>query len=225
MLGLLRNDRLDAALLPSAVNLDERLDALKLKHADALGWESIYLDLGGAAPQRSHRAAIAEGIDREVIESGLVRDDGRIANTLHPEPGPDGGDGRWASIPAGRPVADSILVSAPLGDELLLLIQRIVQQHLTRAGFEVELVRIEPSTFYGPWARDDPMDVALRRALGAPGLTDSRMDFRDLAAFPLFHVDSELAWQPHVYGLLPNPTLEGPLWNVHEWWVEQEGRT
>ncbi|MGH2820720.1 MAG: ABC transporter substrate-binding protein, partial [Actinomycetota bacterium] len=102
LLGLLGDDRLDAAVPLSTVNLDERLDAYGVVHADALGWESIHLDLDGAVLDERARRRLVAAIDREVIEAGFVRADGRVATTLHPQPGPNGAAGPFAARPSGE---------------------------------------------------------------------------------------------------------------------------
>jgi peptide/nickel transport system substrate-binding protein len=100
LLALLAEGRLDAAVVPSAVNLGYRLGALGLDHAGTLGWESVYLDLRGAS-SISLREAIAGSIGRATIKRGLVRGGGRITDTLHPGPSPGGTTGPYAWSGAG----------------------------------------------------------------------------------------------------------------------------
>jgi hypothetical protein len=213
LLALLERERLDVAAIPSSVNLEERLDELGLEHAAALGWDSIYLDVGGAAFSDSEAASVFASIDRRFIEEGLIRDDGRIANSLDPAPGPapskpfsTGGTG---SLPPG-----TIQLATALGDELLEIMQRIVQAQVQSGDLEVELVSVEPYDFYGDWMIDDPTDLALRRASGAPG---ERGHPGRGESLPLFHVERVGAWLPGVDGIRPNPTYDGLLWNVDEW--------
>ena len=219
LVGLLRDGRLDAAWLPSTVNLSQRLAEVGLAYDEALGWERVYLDLSGADLTRRQLRQLAAAIDRSRIHQGFVRDDGRVADTLHPDPSQDGADGPYAGIFRGA--ADGgegdIQLSASIGDELLELIQRLVQVQLDSAGFEVELVNVEARRFYGEWAVEDPIAGALRRAGGAPGWQMLRGPSR--AALPLFHVTSVLSWREGVAGLRVNPTLEGPLWNAEAWHV------
>jgi ABC-type transport system substrate-binding protein len=222
LLGLLGDERLDVVVPLSTVNLDDRLDAYDVEHVDTLGWESIQLDLDGATLDEAERRRLVAAIDREVIEAGFVRGDGRIARTLHPEPGPEGAAGKFEAGPAEGEGTGVITMAAASGDELTILVQRVVQTQLASAGFDVELVRVEPSTFYGPWAQDDPTDAAVRRVAGAPGLTDDPGDLGSLRAWPLLHVETVIAWRPGLHGLEPNPTLEGPLWNADKWWRDPE---
>jgi ABC-type transport system substrate-binding protein len=222
LLRLLEEDRLDAAVPLSTVNLDERLAALEVTSADALGWESIYLDLQGWELDEAARASLVAAVDRPVIEAGFVRGDGRVSTTLHPGPGSNGAAGPWRQPPArgeSQQQVFSIEMAAASGDELTTLIQRVLQLQLAAAGFEVELVRVEPSMFYGRWSQDDPTDAAVRRAAGAPGLEDRPEAREDGAALPLLHVESVIAWHRHVHGPEPNPTFEGPLWNLKNWFV------
>jgi ABC-type transport system substrate-binding protein len=224
LLGLLEQGDVDAAWIPSSVNLEQRLDEIGLAHDDALGWERLYLDLEGSSLDVEQRRALARSLDRRAFETGFVREDGRIANTLTPEPGPGAADGPFSSVFRGEGEGEdvSLQLAAPTGDELLDLLQRLSQVHLDLAGFDVELVNVDARRFYGEWARDDPVDAALRRAAGAPGLAPGSSG--DLAALPLFHVENVLAWREGVFGLDVNPTLEGPLWNAETWFRSRGGQ-
>lgn len=222
LLRLLEEKRVDAAVPLSTVNLDQRLAALEVISADALGWESIYLDLQGWELDDAARASLMAAINRQAIEAGFVRGDGRVSDTLHPGPGSSGAEGPFKQTPArskSQHHVFSIEMAAASGDELTTLSQKVLQLQLAAAGFEVELVRVEPSMFYGRWSQDDPTDAAVRRAAGAPGLEDPPEAREDLAALPLLHVETVIAWLRHVHGPEPNPTFEGPLWNLENWFV------
>jgi hypothetical protein len=213
LLALLKRRRLDVASIPSSVNLEERLDGLGVEHAAALGWDSIYLDTGGAEFSDSEAASVFASIDRKVIEEGLIRADGRITNSLDPAPGPESSKvfsaGRSGSSPTG-----TIQLATALGDELLEIMQKIVQAQMQSGDLEVELVSVEPTDFYGDWMIEDPTDLALRRAGGAPGESGHPPRAESL---PLFHVERVSAWLRGVEGIRPNPTYDGLLWNVDEW--------
>lgn len=217
LLGLLADGRLDAARLPSTVNLGERLDEAGLQHLSALGWERIYLDLAGAELSRGQTRRLAGAIDRAQIETGFVRSHGRISDTLHPEPGVSGSEGPYGRLFRGPSDGARIdlQLSAPIGDELLELIQRLLQVQLDAAGLDVELVNVEARRFYGEWAVDGPVAGAIRRAAGAPG--PSGRGGVDMDALPLFHVDTLVAWTGPLEGIAVNPTFEGPLWNAEVW--------
>lgn len=217
LIGLLSRGRLDAAWLPSSVNLAQRLDEAGLQHLAALGWERVYLDLSGADLSPPERRRLASAIDRSAMHGGFVREEGRVADTLHPEPGATGAEGPYEGVfrgpSGGRGV--SVQLSAPVGDELLELIQRLVQVQLDTAGFDVELVNVDARRFYGSWARNDPVAGAFRRSGGAPGWEDEPAV--DLDALPLLQVDSVIASGGQLQGLEVNPTIEGPLWNAEAW--------
>ncbi|MBW3594259.1 MAG: hypothetical protein KY391_01675 [Actinobacteria bacterium] len=204
MLELLEDARLDAGAVPSTVNLDERLGELGIAHAETRGWEKIVLDLDGTA-DRLLRATIVNSIDREHIARGLVRDEGTPVEAPLPDEH------------VNDPNAE-ILLGTASGDELLQLIQRVMQKQLAQNDIKAELVQIDPATLYGEWESDSPLDVSLRREI-VPEI-DGRVRAEQFRWFPLFSVDTFLAWTDGVRGLEPNGTLDGPLWNAHEWWLE-----
>lgn len=203
MLALLGSGRLDAAAPPSAVNLDERLDELGLHHAETPGWETIALDLTGTA-DTGLRSTIVGAVERDEIAEGIVRDEGTVLDV----PQPPRGDGGGVEIQFGT----------ASGDELLQLMQRMLQKDLASTGVSSELAQVDPATLYGPWDIESPLDVALRREI-YPGF-DGPTVRDDLAWFPLFTVESFVAWNDGVNGLAPNGALDGPLWNAEEWWLE-----
>ncbi|MDQ3751312.1 MAG: ABC transporter substrate-binding protein [Actinomycetota bacterium] len=219
MLALLRSGRLDGAAPPSSVNLGQRLDAIGLKHSSVLGWESLWFDLQGAQMDGAGRAGVARAIDRTALERGLVRSHGRLTNTLHPGPGRGAAEGAWRR-PARPPVVTApspIQVAVAGGDELAELVQRALRLQLEEAGFSVELVSADAATFYGPWRREDPMDIAIRRTSGAPASTDDSAPLHDSLAVPFAQVETFVAWRDGLRGPAANPTLDGPLWNLERW--------
>lgn len=217
LLALLDEGELDAAWLPSTVNLAQRLDELGLSHVEELGWETVTLDLSGSELERSQRRSLARAIDRAEIEQGFIRDDGRIADTLAVSP--DGSaSGAFESIFRGTADVDdvSLRMAAPGGDELLELIQRLAQVQLTSAGFDVELINVDARRFYGEWGEDPPVDVAVRRRLVSPG--SRSVSPRQLIELPLFQVDSFVAWTGPAGGL-DTGGPDGPFALAHEWHV------
>jgi hypothetical protein len=214
MLALLERGRLDAAAMPSMVNLTERAEAGDLEADSAFGWETVRLGFGSAL-SRSERAGLVRILDLDVIEETLIRDDGERATTLHP--GPEGSRGPYRAVSEGAPPAGEVTVTGPAGDELLTLFLRAIYAQLDRAGVGAEASPIDPFTFYGEWLRDDPSDVSIRRAAGAPGTDVPPDDPTTLDHFPLFRVATYILWRPGLRGLQANPTLDGPLWNAHDW--------
>jgi hypothetical protein len=221
LMDLVEKSRLDAALLPSSVNIDERLDERGIGYATKLGWERVYLDFSGSGLGGRERAAFVDGIDRGAIADAFVRDDGRVSDTLYPAPGPDDvAPGRFDRGP-GRTAKPSgeILATAPAGDELLTFVLRIMQQQL-HGRIDLELAIGEVSAVYGG-GRGDPGGVLVRRAAGIPGATDPPGAVRRLRAWPLFQVETVVALAPGLNGVEVNPTIEGPLWNVEDWWLSE----
>lgn len=218
LLQLLDDGRLDAAVPPATVNLAERLDDLDVESDAKLGWESVRLVLERSL-SRSERAAVVAAVDRGALVTGFVRDDGRVSNTLHPSP--ESAGGRWrGSLGKKMRVPTPVKLLAPTGDELLTLMQRALQIQLIESHVKVEPITSSAADFYGRWRLDDPADVAIVRAAGAPGLAEGRAALRNLTALPIAQVRTYLAWRRAVHGLSVNPTFAGPLWNAESWWRE-----
>lgn len=216
---LLERGRLDAAMLPASVNLDERLDEIGLEHAEALGYEAIHLRFDRERVTRREWIATARRIDREALAEGLLRDDGRMADTLRPTP--DNARGAFADVVAvAADPPETLRLATPAGDELLHLLQRAIQIQLGRHGVEVEILSVPAATFYGSWLDAPQVEAMLVRTMGAPGLADPPRSAESWFAFPIAHIETVLAWRAGVHGLVPNATLEGPLWNAHEWWKD-----
>lgn len=221
LLALLERGSLDAAWLPSSVNLDQRLDELGLTHRSAMGWERVIMDLSGGDLTRPQRRRVAATLDRAAMQEGFVRSMGRIADTIAPEPGPGGAEGPYEGLfrGGGRGGRVSLQLSAPSGDELLELIQRLAQVQLDSNGFDAELINVDARRFYGRWTLETPVDAALRRLGGAPGTVEDRP--RSLERLPLFHVKTVMAWGPELGGIQVNGTLDGPLAHAHDWFLAE----
>ena len=217
MTYLLRKGRLDAAALPSAVNLGFRLEEAGLQYDSALGWESVAFDFSAGDLSMAGRRALAAIVRRDALQAGFVRDDGRVSDTLAPSPGAGGADGPWTkpSMSPARLRDRTIGLGAPVGDELLNSMQHVIQLQLGGHDVRADLLDVDVRTFYGSWARRGPADGYLVRSFGAPGLPEPRAD--GLAAMPLFHVATYLAWSEGVRGPAVNPSIEGPLWNLESW--------
>jgi hypothetical protein len=195
-LRLIDEGRADAGWIPSTVNLEERVVRAGLVYAGVIGWESIALDFRRSSLAPPGRAWVAQGAGRGRLGGGLVRDEGEIAR----DPVPPG---------AVRPPA--VFLAAPAGDELLVLLLRAVQRRLAARGAGAEAVTVPAGDPFPPGA------VRIVRLLGAPGAPAASFP----ATWPLFRVESTLVWRPGLSGLQPNPTLDGPLWNLEEWRLER----
>ncbi|HVF53242.1 MAG TPA: ABC transporter substrate-binding protein [Actinomycetota bacterium] len=220
MIELLDEGRLDVAAVPSSVNLGARLDEMGLEFDAALGWESVLLTFGVDTTTFDERRWFSAAIDRRSIVEGLVRDEGRLSNALHPRPGAAGAAGPWEERSAPGSYPTTVSIAAPVGDELLGFIQRALWEQLNER-VELELLTVEAARFYGGWQRDAPADVLVVRASGAPKLGGAGAAFRRASILPLAHVETVLAWTGDVAGLAANPTFDGPLWNVEEWFLEE----
>ena len=190
MIDLLGSGRLDAASLPSSVNLAARLEDAGLQHSSAYGWEQLALiPLGDS----SVPVGIAAALDLSSLQETFIRDDGRAAK------------GRSGGAPASGSLA------TPRGDELLYLLGRAAHFQARRASATIELAEVEARLLY---ARPDSLaslDAALARRMVPPGSEAQQ------GAAPLFEVKTYLAWRNGLAGPAVNPTFEGPLWNLSEW--------
>ncbi len=214
LLGLLEQKKLDAAGLPSSINLDERLEQSDLQFDDALGWESLRIEFSTALP-RAERVGLARLIDRSEIEAFFIREDGRLTNTTRPGPGAAGADGPWSRSWGPSSVPSSVGLAAPFGDELAQMLQRAIFERLDGAGLDVDTLLVASSGL-------DPLPdggAVIVRASGAPGLRDGRSALRAFEALPLAQVETIVAWNEGLEGVRANPTFEGPLWNAEDWFV------
>jgi hypothetical protein len=222
MLGLLRRGAFDGAVPPSTLGLDVRLEAAGLRRSRVRGWESIVLDFSRSDLPRTERVGVARALDRSALMDVFVRQDGRASFRLNPGPGPTGAAGPWArSLGPARSTGQIVEVAAPRDDELLGLLQEAIYRQLQTSGISAEVTSIESSEYYGGWLEQEAVDISLLRRAGAPGKSPGRAAFRDFDALPLAHVDSVVVWRPGLEGLRPNPTFEGPLWNLERWYVAE----
>jgi hypothetical protein len=201
MIALLERDRLDAGATPAAPNLTGRLEAAGLEWAQELGWESVWADFGSADVNASEREGVIEALDLSRMESVFLGSEGRVVAL------PKG------SSDASRPLQE-LDIAAPRDDELLVFYQEALYEQLKRAGIASELSAIESTEFYGGWLDDNPVDIALKRSTGTPGALPGAAAPE---ALPLARVSTVLAWREGIRGPHPNPTLEGPLWNLESW--------
>lgn len=194
LIRLLQSGDIDAAWLPSTVNLSDRLTELGFPHASASGSERVVVTFNPDRIAESEVTAVLGKVEMARLGSSFLRDEGKVL-------------GRF---PGGAATPSLVSIAAPEGDELLTLMQRAMQVALRRAGVTAELITGPVSTVYGEWQDSAPADILLQRSV-ADRLPN---------AISLASVSSFLAWREGVYGLAVNPSLEGPLWNAREWWRE-----
>ncbi len=204
LIRLLEDGRLDAAAPPMSVNLDERLAEAGVAHAEALGHETIAIEAGADGLTGGAWARLVGVIDLDRLVESFVRDDGERTGGRVRAPGS-----------AGLPLPIEVSIAAPEGDELLGLIQRAIQLDLERSGVTSQLITGPVSTHYGQWRDDSPADLALVRLAGAPGAIALERRVVGIA-----RIETIVAWRDEVHGIAVNPSLDGPLWNAHEWWKE-----
>ena len=213
LLELLERRRLEAAAPPSLVNLRDVVGS-GVSLEGRLGWETVVVDFRGSPLDQGERAAVADAIDVEELEEAFVRDAGEIV-AGRPSSTQLGAAEGLAPMPPDRRVS----IGVPSGDELLELMQEAIFRQLASSGVDADLVAVDQTTLYGRWAQRSPLDATLKRAVVPPsgGLFGSD---RGIGVYPLFRVASFVAARRGVRGLAPNPTLEGPLWNVERWSVD-----
>lgn len=208
---MLERGRLQAAILPSTVNLVERLDLEGIVVEGRLGWETIRLEFPGLSPARARTVAAA--VDRRRLAQVFVRD-GRVTHTLHPEPGTGGAAGPWAAAVRPGAAAGDVGIAAATGDELVQLLQRAVVEQLQRAGLRADEIDTPGATIDRP---GPAAPVELVRRAGAPGVAGERGGPERPRAMPLFQVSTWLAFDETITGPTVNPTVAGQLWNAGRW--------
>lgn len=214
LISLLERGDIDVASIPATVNLEERLVIAGVEHAVARGWASIRLDASRSGLTPGSLRALWGSLPRASFADRFLASSGRVSDTLTPSPGMDGADGPWRSVRGVSPLGIETTLVAPDGDELLLLLQRALFEELEGRGAQIELAGMEARAFYA----HAPDGIAIERAEGSPAPAEGPGPNSRRGLLPLFHVDTFLAWRPGIHGPAPNPTLEGPLWNVVEWW-------
>jgi hypothetical protein len=204
----LSSGELDAAHLPSAVNLVDRLDRQEIAHASALGWEWIGLKTSDDAVA----GALARSVRSVALQEAFIRSDGEPEEVRWPPAGESEGNEGYP----GSAVGASFTVAVPTGDELLAMLQKAIQLQSEERGAVMELADAEARTFYGRWQSQAPVDALLMRSVGAPFLS-LRAPEAVGPNLSLFRVKTYVAWGGSLAPLSVNPTIEGPLWDVEGW--------
>ena len=202
MLALLRKNRLDAAVPPMSVNLDDRLAALDLEVDEKLGSEFVGLRLGGPGMDTSLADRIVDALDVGLLAQSFARDDGTMIPPV----------GKEKRGPPAGPA--TVQLAAPEGDELLILMQEAIQLQLRRAGIDAELITTDVATFYGTWDENPVAGAGLVRGFTGRSAWRPSPGGR---VVPLMRVETLLTWRTGLEGLEVNGTVEGPLWNVEGW--------
>jgi hypothetical protein len=204
LLRLLERGSVDAAVLPSTVNLGDRLDEAGLSFDARRGSERIVLSFEPERVGRAPATAVMRHINRQLLAGTFLRDNGEMIRAGQ-------GTTEDSSLPT------QLSIGAAEGDELLSLLQRAIQLQLEDAGSTVELITAPVATVYGMWDDHAPADALLLRRY-SPLRRGTQRDIRlDL---PLASVDTFMAWREEVHGIAVDPSLEGPLWNARDWWIE-----
>jgi hypothetical protein len=92
----------------------------------------------------------------------------------------------------------------------------VIDARLDDRGVDLQLVRLAPSELYG--GSSPVAGIEVLRASGGPGGRDSPAARKSLDRYPLFQVETVMAWRSGLHGIEVNPTLEGPLDNLQQWW-------
>lgn len=213
---LLERGRLDAAALPSSINLGDRLKQMGLELSSALGSELVYLDFGGGGLSRPQRVAVARGIDRARLESFFVRDAGALSNTLHPTGTDRSGPWQRAYGPSAPP-AGKVQLFGPAGDELLVLLGRALFEQLEDAGVPSEPLEVASSELGRDFVRAEKPDVVLQRTSSELIRASDARAFAGFEALPLAQVESLVTWAPGLRGPRASGSPLGPLWNLETW--------
>lgn len=141
MLSLLETGEIDAAQVPSTVNLAERARHLGLELDTVLGSETVVL----AGPQAAN---VGAALDLPALHEAFIRSHGEIVGSDRPEVAPAG----------------PVTLATPSGDELLVLLQEAIQLQLQERGIAVEIIQPDLETFYSQPQR---YEARLERRVGS----------------------------------------------------------
>jgi peptide/nickel transport system substrate-binding protein len=184
---LLREGLVDVVAPMLGVSWGRRLAALPgVETSSAFGPDVLNLVIeAGRIPVLEERRRIADAVDRARFVEAVVRDEGRVADSVL-APGQTGSRPAWEVYgrggPSGRgpppPVTGRELSLAYVRSELLDITGRFVQAELRAVGFDVELVPLESDVFHGIFVPDRRYDLALweSRTGAAPDLSSWFVD-------------------------------------------------
>jgi MarR-like DNA-binding transcriptional regulator SgrR of sgrS sRNA len=174
---LLREGLVDAVAPMPGVSWSRRLAALPgVQTSSAFGPDILNLVIeAGRIPVLEERRRIADSVDRARFQEAVVREEGRLADSVV-APGQTGSLPTWDVYGRGGPsgrappaaVAGRELSLAYVRSELLDVAGRFVQGELRAAGFDVELVPLESDVFHGIFVPARRYDLALWESRTGP---------------------------------------------------------
>jgi ABC-type transport system substrate-binding protein len=119
----------------------------------------------------SLRRALADAIDRRRFADVVLRDEGKVANSVLPA-GVEGSVPAWRRYgdgSAGAPQVAQELSLVYVRGELLEAAARYVQAELEKRGVDLELVALESDVFWGEFLPRGRFDLTLIELRGGPG--------------------------------------------------------
>lgn len=167
---LLRNGLVDAVAPALGISWGRRLSAIPgVETSSAFGPDLVHLVIeAGRLTGTADRRRIADAVDRTRFEEAVVREEGRIADSvLAPEQ--TGAEPAWTRFGRGA-MQGRAPPPAPSGDELSLaysrgelldIVARFVQGQLRETGVDVELVPVESDVFQEVFLPARRYDLAL----------------------------------------------------------------
>jgi peptide/nickel transport system substrate-binding protein len=173
---LLREGLVDAVAPMLGVSWGRRLAALPgVETSSSFGPDVLNLVIEAGRIPVLERRRIADAVDRARFVEAIVREEGRVADSVL-APGQTGSRPEWEVYgrggPSGRgpppPVTERELSLAYVRSELLDIAGRFVQGELRAAGFDVELVPLESDIFHGIFVPGRRYDLALWESRTGP---------------------------------------------------------
>jgi ABC-type transport system substrate-binding protein len=245
-LQLLRDGRVDVVAPMLGVSWGYRLSRLDgVGWAGAFGSHLVALveNVDRLGDRRARRGLI-EAVDRGRFLRAVLQEEGRAAFGLFPE---GSGWPRQSQGPARRFVPREELQLVYIRTELLELTARYLQAEVEAAGGDLELVGLEADVFWSTFLPGRRFDLALVEVRGSPeedvsgwvgppdgiwsSLTGAEIPAQGSAAvvqeelasrgvvLPMYQLRTTMGWRSGVQGVVPNPSVEGPLWNAEAWTV------
>jgi ABC-type transport system substrate-binding protein len=171
-LQLLERGSLDAVASMAGISWGRRLDAVPdVTVSEAMGPDLVHLVTNtDSLPSAEVRRQIVDGIDRDRLVEGVLRDEAITADGVMAPEVP-------AAVPAWEAYGRDRPRPAAVAGELDLvyvrtertdLVARYLQAELERIGVDVELVPLESDVFHGVFVPERRFDLALWELRSAP---------------------------------------------------------